>query len=241
MRLVSIVALVCALVGSGAQAAPSWVTMELEATLETSRAATHQYVDVVLRLTTHPDGAEKLPLLALAIADTTIQGVTAHARLPHDAAEAATRPLAVDIERLPLQTVVGLDLPQDGSGSTEPLDITLRYRVANAMQPKSELVVSTLPVLVPRWRPLATTARAFEALVALPPGHTVVRSFPTGGRAENDGVVRLDLPATPSMVRIVSRDGKGAWLTFERSLDILVVAGLLTLGGFGWRAVRRFA
>lgn len=241
VRVVSIALLAWALTGLVAHAAPSLVAARLEASLVASHEAASGDVDIVLHLITRPDGATELPLLALAIGDVTVDSVTASTHTAGGVTGPAGQPLAIEIERLPLQTRVALGIPASGSRPNEPLEITVRYRVSNAVRFEDGEIISTLPVLVPRWRPQAATPRTFEAIVTLPPGYTVVRSFPTGGRVEDDGTVRLDLPATPSMVRIVDREGVRTFLTVERALDVLVIVGLLVLGRFGWRIGRRFA
>jgi hypothetical protein len=100
-----------------------------------------------------------------------------------------------------------------------------------------------LPLITPGWVPQDPHPRTFVAGITVPPGLTILESFPTSVVARPEtaqgGRYEIALQGVPAMVVLRTVPGEAPFLTLERFLDILVVSLLLVMGAFGVRYLRR--
>ncbi len=187
-------------------------------------------VPVSLAYVFHPGpGATEVEFTLLAPGSTAIRALEARwgdGRLP----------LRLD-EIRPRYWTGALPLPAVGQPS---LSLQIDYLVERAWGDDGRIV---LPLITPVWVPQDPHPRTFVARITVPPGLTVIESFPTSvvARPETAGGGRYEiaLQGVPAMLVLRIVPGEAPFLTLERVLDILVVTLLLVMGALGLRYLRR--
>ncbi len=186
------------------------------------------------------DGVRPGPLTA----EVDGSAVPVHLREVRPGLLADTLPLPPP-EEGPLPTPSG---PGEPGGAAAPppeagraVELALAYEVTEAGgDPADRRIVLPLPVV--EWLPEDPGPGTFVAEVHVPPGTTVVESFPTsvlsGPEPGRGGILRLGLQGPPSALVFRVREGRGPLLTLPRMLDVLVLAIFGVIGAVGWRHLR---
>lgn len=97
-----------------------------------------------------------------------------------------------------------------------------------------------IPVPLPDSPPPAGTDLSFDAEITPPPGYRIVDAFPArAGPAQEDGAVRLRLPAPPSLLRFRVIAAEASGLGLPALVDGVLGVVLLALAVVGFARLRR--
>jgi hypothetical protein len=121
-----------------------------------------------------------------------------------------------------------------------PVSFVLRYEVSGAA-PFAGVRELRVPVLAVMWPPAEALPGIFRAELLLPPGLTVLGSFPSDLRqAEVGGPYVTELPVLPALLSLRVTDGERRLrVTAILNAAVLVLLGVVLVGG--WRYLRRTA
>jgi hypothetical protein len=144
------------------------------------------------------------------------------------------------LERRPRYWSGSVTLPSGGGfGPAEAVTVGLTYEVDGGWEESGR---ATVPVLAVSWVPRDPHPRTFVARVGVPPGLTVVESFPTSvmerPRGAEGGIYEMALQGVPAFLVLRTVQGEAPFVTLEGTLDALVVLTLLIMAGFGVRYLR---
>ena len=118
--------------------------------------------------------------------------------------------------------------------------VRISYVVMGAWEGGGRVVV---PVVASGWVPSHPHPRTFVGTVDVPPGLTVMESFPTSvvtrPKGAEGGVYQVSLQGVPAMLSLRVVEGDAPVLTLERLLDVFVVLFLLVMGAAGVRFLKR--